>query len=157
MKNENIKQYIVNYFFLFIVVFVIGYLFYIYSNPTDTENKFNLANPLGLQISYVSIISDTILMTIHNPNNVSVSFIVNIVGLRNDYGSTAAITHGGDIGLIITIPKNGYSSFSIPIYSIDPKNVVLQWEKLGGNLTISLYYEDINGKLSGIISTKIFK
>ena len=155
MDKGNIKSFVVKYLFLFVIILFSGYIFYLYSSFKPYENKVNIANPLNLEINYVNIMDNKMFITIYNPNNYTVSFIINIIGMRNGFGSTAAISHGGDIGMIITIRKKGYRDISVPIYFFDVKNVISQWRRSGGNLTISIYYSELDTNVNGVVTTKV--
>ena len=152
---ERYKIFI-NLVFFLIVIPLVFLIVYGYKN-INKGTFVNLGNPLNLSVRDVYISDTNVEMLLYNPNNFSVSIIINILGFRNMFGSTAVLTSGGDINIVKTIPPNSYIPLRFDVFLGDVRRVILQWEKGGGYLKVSIYYREINYNVDGIIVLNITK
>lgn len=149
------KQILLNVIFFVLVLPIVFLIFKLYAEKHFEKSYINYANPLNLKITKILVTEDYIEAFIYNPNNFTINLLVNLVGLKNGYGSTAVVTHGGDIGVIKTIKPNGSVPYRFPVLETDPKRVIIQYILGNTTLKVSVYYEEINLKKSGVISVKV--
>ena len=152
------REFLINILFIIVVLPIIFVIFQGYMSVYFNNKNVDLANPLNLRIYNVFITDYGINFQLYNPNNVSYPISISMVGLRNSFGSVSPITEGGDINVIKTLPAHQNMTFFVPIIrGTAPENVLIQWKKGGGNLTIVVYYAVPNTEISGVVLKTISK
>ena len=152
------RELLINLAFLAVALPIVFFIFQGYATMYFKNKAIDLSNPLNLQVTKVFVTENSISFLLYNPNNFSVTITVNMVGLRNSFGSVAPVTQGGDIGVTKVLPPRQNVTFYIPIIKGTPPNTVLiQWRNAGGNLTIAIYYNTPNSNVNGVVMTKISK
>ena len=149
------KELLLNLAFFAITLPIVLIIFVEYANQSSEIGNINYANPLNLIIKNVFVYDNGLEIIVYNPNNYTVQFTSNIIGVRNSFGSVGPITQGGDLGTVKSLPPKSSITFFAPLLiGTKPKLVVDQWKSAGGNLTIVLYYTSLNG-ISGVVSITI--
>ncbi len=152
------KELLLNLLFFIVTLPIVIFIFKQYTSANLKPNEVNYSNPLNLEIVNAYISENSITLWIYNPNNFTVTITANLVGVRNSFGSVGPITSGGDLGTIKVIPPKGTIEFIAPLLvGSKPKIVVEQWRNAGGNLTITLYYTEVEKNINGLVSTKLKK
>jgi len=146
-KREKI---IINLTFFIFVTPVIWLLIYGYSKVTSIVQK-NPMNPLGLSLDcYVS--ESRISLSLINPTNESYDITITDMRIRSSYANPVLVTSGGFIGKVIYIsPSSAVQLEYDPSLDMNVLNIVRIWEKLGGDITIVLDYEDLKSGESGVL------
>jgi len=146
-KREKI---IINLMFFVFVTPVVWLLIYGYSKVTSIVQK-NPMNPLGINLNcYIS--ENKITLSLINPTNESYSISITDMRIRGSYSNPVLITSGGFIGKVIYISPNSITQLEYdPSLSVSVLSIIRTWEKLGGDITITLDYEDLKNGVSGVL------
>ncbi len=147
---------ILNLLFLFIVSFMSIALVKAYYNTMKSKKIINYSNPLNLTINDAYFQDRNLLIILENPNNYTVSFYVESIGVRNSFGSACPITSGGDIRNIITLQSfsRATPSFYVPP---DCDKVLIPFKAGRAYLNLSVYYRDMSSQRLGVLRTVIRK
>ena len=152
------REFLINLAFIVIVLPIVFIIFQGYATLYFKNKKVDLSNPLNLKIHNVLVTEYSLTFQLYNPNNRTYPISIEMIGLRNSFGTVAPVTEGGDIGIIKYLPPHQNTTFYIPIIKgTAPSNVLIQWLKGGGNLTISVYYSVPDTNVHGVIIGKVSK
>jgi len=156
MDREKI---ILNMLFLTFSIPAIYLIYYSYSTYFGGNKMVNPENIYDLYISNFSINGNYFSFNVNNPNNYSVEIYFSYLALKNSYQTSSIITSGNFLQNIYIIQPDKYITLQYNFELDDQTRLtVVQWEKLGGTLYITLYYSSIgNNSVNGIINYQVEK
>ncbi|BFI73407.1 hypothetical protein YN1_3940 [Nanoarchaeota archaeon] len=156
MDKEKI---ILNILFLIMVIPMIYLIYYSYTTFFKKQNTVNPSNPYNLYISDFSVNGDSFSFYVTNPSNYTLQLYFTYLGIKNSYQSSSIIVDAPFINNVYYLKPDEkvYINYDFSIDE-DTRTVILQWERLGGYLYLSLYYQTIgNNSVNGIINYEIEK
>lgn len=144
--------------FIIFVSIPTAILVYGYNNFYLKTKNFQILNPLGIEISSVSLDKDYINITVYNPNNYSVSLYFVALRMDNNLGATS-MALSGDSNIFNNIFTIGPHEKIFLYYKIDPKidqsivSVINSVLVYGGYINIVLDYQSLEKKSGTIYYT----
>jgi ABC-type glycerol-3-phosphate transport system permease component len=156
MDREKI---ILNMLFLVFSIPVIYLIYYSYSTYFSENKMVNPKNIYDLYISNFTVSGNYFSFNVNNPNNYSVEIYFSYLALKNSYQTSSIIASGSFLQNIYVIQPNSYIILQYNFELDDQTRLtIIQWEKLGGILYLTLYYSSVgNNSISGIINYQIEK
>ena len=148
-----------NVLFLAFSLIVIYLIYYSYSTYFSRNKMVNPENIYDLYISNFSVGGNYFSFNVNNPNNYSVEIYFSYLGLKNSYQTSSIITSGDFLQDIYLIQPDNHITLQYNFELDDQTRLtIVQWEKLGGLLYLTLYYSSIgNNSINGIINYQIEK